>query len=363
MKAIVVTSKEVGARIKEINDAENYGEVKIRALYNGVCGTDREIVNGRRIGITMPPGKQETVLGHEALGVVEEGNDYFKKGDLVMPVNRRPCNKDINCLAGRPDFCETGEFVETGIVGADGFMREFWLDSPRFLIKVPHELEDIAILAQPLADIEKSVEEILNVQRRLIWTCNDGTLDCRKVLILGTGPIGTLFSLVLKSYQFDVWFVNRRELNTEEQTVVDTAGLNFFNSSRGYDELISKVEGFDLIIDTTGAEAEILNPTFRMLKRNGVLGLFGFPHTGIVSMHANDVQNFVLNANVIVGLVNGQKPHYQQALLHLAAWKTIWPKITSSLITRTVRIEDPDSVLNVLSKKEPGEIKVRIEWK
>ncbi len=80
------------------------------------------------------------VLGHEAIGgvVQEDGGESIRKGDLVMPVNRRGgCGHCLACLNGRPDFCETGGFVEAGIKGMHGFMRETYWDEERYLVRVP----------------------------------------------------------------------------------------------------------------------------------------------------------------------------------------------------------------------------------
>ncbi|AWR96870.1 alcohol dehydrogenase catalytic domain-containing protein [Acidianus sulfidivorans JP7] len=359
MKGIIVKPPKIGVEIKDLNDNEvqNYGKVRIKTLYNGICGTDREIVNGK-LTFSMS-NKNFLVLGHEAIGVVEEGYENFKQGDLVMPINRRGCGKCLNCLLGRPDFCETGEFVEAGINGMDGFMREYWYDDPKYLVKIPKQIEDIGILAQPLADIEKSVEEIINTQKRVpSWTCDDGTYNCRKVLIIGTGPVGMLYSLVFKTLGFEVWISNRREPNDIETTVIEEANLNYFNSYRGFD--IN--QKFDVIIDATGADASILDKIFPLLKRNGVMGLFGFPISGNFSINYKDIQEMVLSNKIIVGLVNGQKPHYQQAIVHLSAWKTLYPKTSKLLITRNVPIDDEKQVIDVLKEKQEKEIKIRIDW-
>ena len=363
MKAIIVKPPHPGAEITEIKEADNYGKVKIRTLYNGICGTDREIVNGKLTFSNLPKGKNFLVLGHEAIGVVEESGYGFSQGDLVMPVNRRGCGVCLNCRIGRPDFCETGQFVEAGISGIDGFMREEWYDDPRYLVKIPKTLEDIGILAQPLADIEKSVEEIFNIQKRVpIWSCEDGTFNCKKVLIMGTGPIGILFTLVFRTMGLEVWITNRREPTETEQIFIEETGTNYYNSANGYDKLRESVGKFDIIIDATGADAGILNQVIPLLGRNGVLGLFGFPISGAFSMDFNRIQATINANNVIVGLVNGQKPHFQQALVHLASWKTLYPKSSKLLITKTVSINEEKEVLKVLREKEHGEIKVRIVW-
>lgn len=365
MKAIIVKPPEKGAWISDVNEREldNYGKVKVRTLYNGVCGTDREIVNGKLTLSELSSDKKFLVLGHEAIGVVEESGFGFKKGDLIMPVNRRGCGVCKNCLVGRPDFCETGSFREAGIIGMDGFMREEWYDDPRYLVKIPRSLEDIGVLAQPLADIEKSIEEILEVQRRVpVWSCDDGTLNCRKVLIVGTGPIGILFSLLFRTLGLEVWVSNRRDPREREQILLEETEANYFNSANGYEDLGKRVGKFDIIIDATGADAGLVTKVLPLLQRNGVLGLFGFPTSGSLSMDFELIQQLVHANRAIIGLVNGQKPHFQQAVTHLASWKMLYPKLSQQLITGTVSINEEKEVLRILREKEHDEIKMRIRW-
>ncbi|MEM3329625.1 MAG: glucose 1-dehydrogenase [Saccharolobus sp.] len=365
MKAIIVRPPSAGVEIAEVNenDLNNYGKVKIRTLFNGICGTDREIVNGKLTISNLSKNKNFLVLGHEAIGEVEESCCGFSQGDLVMPVNRRGCGVCRNCLIGRPDFCETGEFVEAGIHGIDGFMREEWFDDPRYLVKVPKTLIDIGILAQPLADIEKSMEELINVQKRVpVWTCDDGTYNCRKALIVGSGPIGILFTLLLRTLGLETWIANRREPTETEQTLLEETNSNYYNSSNGYEKLSKSAGKFDLIIDATGADASLLNQVIPLLARNGVIGLFGFPISGSFSMDFSTIQDLIHANKTIIGLVNGQKPHFQQALVHLASWKTLYPKTSSLLITKTISINDEKEVIRTIKEKQRGEIKIRIIW-
>ncbi|QGA55328.1 alcohol dehydrogenase catalytic domain-containing protein [Sulfolobus sp. E5-1-F] len=367
MKAIVVKPPNPGVEIKDVKIDEDklntVGLVKLKILENGICGTDREIVSGKRTNVKPPPGKDELILGHEAIGVVEVGGYGLEEGELVMPINKRGCGKCLNCLVGRPDFCETGEGLVAGTKGLDGFMREYMYDDPKYLVKIPPEIKDIAILAQPLADIEKSVESVLTTQKRVpIWTCDDGTLNCRKALIVGTGPTGILFSLVLRTYGFQVWIANRRELLDNEKDILEEPRILFYNSASGYEKLAKDVGKFDLIIDTTGASASIIQQLVPLLQINGVLGLFGFPRYDTFSLDYKTVQDFVINNRVIIGLDNGQKPHFQQALIHLASWKSLWPKTTSKMITKIISINDEREVISSLRDKLPGEIKVKIKW-
>jgi aldose 1-dehydrogenase [NAD(P)+] len=365
MKAIVVHPPKPGVEYMELKEPVRHGNgmVRVKILENGICGSDREIVKGRLTTARPPPGKDWLVLGHEAIGVVEDSADpRFKPGDLVMPINRRSYNgKCLNCLVGRPDFCEAEEYVEAGMVGMDGFMVEYYYDDPKYLVKVPENIKDIAILAQPLSDIEKSIEEILTIQRRFVWTCDDATYNCRRAIVFGTGATGTLFALLLKTYGFEVYMANRREPLENEAAIAEEAGLIYYNYTKESIDKLKKI-GFDLVIDTTGSSASLIRDEIEILKPNGVLGLFGFPSEGNAVIPFDVFQRFIYKANVIVGLINGQKPHFQLALSHLAQWKAIWPGVTKRLITKIISVNDKKEVINALNEKEKGEIKVKIKW-
>jgi len=363
MKAVVVRPPSKGAEITDIEiKPEKLDGLSIKILENGVCGTDREIVKGLMGEAVCPPGDRYMVLGHEAIGILEEDGKYLKKGDIVMPVNRRGCGKCLNCICGRPDFCETGGFIEAGISGMHGFMREKIIDYEEFLVPVPKEIRDLAILAQPLSDLEKSFDEIVSVQRRMIWTCTDGTYNCRKALVVGTGPIGILMGLLLRSNGLMVYMANRREPTEKESKIFQTAGIEYINTEDDFSGVLMSGLRFDLIFEASGGTADIAAKSLKILKNNGVLGIFGFSSTGHAELSSEDLQKLVYRSIAVVGLINGQKPHFQRAMLRLSEWNTIWPEIMKELITKTVNINDKVSVMKVLESKGPGEIKVKITW-
>ena len=363
MKAITVNPPLKGVNISEIDlNQKNTDEFNIRILENGICGTDREIVNGIMHAASPPEGNNYLVLGHEAIGILEDDGEFLRKGDIVMPVNRRGCGKCLNCIAGRPDFCETGLFIEAGISGMHGFMREKITDGEEYLVLVPREIREVAILAQPLSDLEKSFEEIISIQKRMIWTCRDGTYNCRKALVIGTGTIGILMGLLLKSEGFMVCIANRREATEKENKIFGTAGIEYINTGNDFNSIFRSGRFFDLVIEASGSSADLVADSIKILKNNGILGIFGFSSSGSALLNATDLQKFVYKSLSVVGLINGQKPHFQKAMLRLAQWNSIWPNITREFITRKVRINDRDSVLKALASKEPGEIKVKISW-
>src|ERR687887_1027906 len=89
-------------RIEDVPAVEALeGEVLVRTLEVGVCGTDREISEGL-FGVS-PDGDDVLVLGHEFLGVVERDGHGFTRGDLVTAIVRRSCSHCVACSEGAPD--------------------------------------------------------------------------------------------------------------------------------------------------------------------------------------------------------------------------------------------------------------------
>ena len=363
MRAITVRPPEKGFKVEELDFQKFSGPgLRIKLLENGICGTDREIVGGLLSAATTPKGYDRMILGHEAIGVLEEDGKTLKKGDLVMPVNRRGCGECLNCLMGRPDFCETGRFTEAGIIGMHGFMRDAMVDSEEFLVPVPQAIKKFAILAQPLSDLEKSVAEILYIQGRMVWTCRDGTYNCRKALVIGTGPVGILISLLLRSYGFSVYAANKRVLSEKEGKIFEVAGITYINGGKDLIELRNSGKTFDVVIEASGSDADIISGALKLIRNNGLLGIFGFSSIGSTTMSSSLIQSMVYKSVTIVGLINGQKPHFQMAMHRLAQWNATWPEIVGSLITKEISISDVDGIAAALQKKENGEIKVKIKW-
>ena len=83
------------------------GEVKVRVMACGVCGTDLHIFSGAQGAAQCTP---PTVLGHEFSGVVAAvGADVttFKPGDRVCVDPNVMCGNCYYCRTGKAHFCET----------------------------------------------------------------------------------------------------------------------------------------------------------------------------------------------------------------------------------------------------------------
>ena len=129
MRAVtIVPGKAASQRLDEIAEPpQEQGSLLVRALAVGICGTDRELIDGD-YG-EAPPASERLVLGHESLGRVIEApaESGFRTGDMVVGIVRHPdpvpC---VNCALGEWDMCRNGRYTERGIKQADGFAAERW---------------------------------------------------------------------------------------------------------------------------------------------------------------------------------------------------------------------------------------------
>ncbi len=155
------------------------GEVVVRPLLTGLCGTDRAIVAGR---YAARPG---TVLGHESVGVVAAvgpGVERVARGDRVAINPTGFCGRCDTCRAGRTNRCAEKPLREVGI-SRDGALSEAVAVPAALVARLDPALPDRrAVFVEPLACA-------LNGLRA------GGLRDDDRVLVLGGGPLGLLLAL------------------------------------------------------------------------------------------------------------------------------------------------------------------------
>ena len=149
-------------------------EALVRVLRAGICNTDLELVKGYYPFVG--------VLGHEFVGVVEEGAASWTGRRVVGEINA-VCGDCDACLHGRRSHCSKSSVL--GIVGRDGAFAEYLLLPEENLHCVPDELStDAATFVEPLA-------AALQIQEQI----DVGSAD--RVLVVGDGKLGQLVAQTL----------------------------------------------------------------------------------------------------------------------------------------------------------------------
>ena len=323
--------------------------VKVRMLRVGICGTDKEIC---RFEYGDPPaGSDYLILGHESLGeVVERGRDVsgFKPGDLAVIMVRRPCPRpDCQaCRNGRQDFCYTGEFTERGIKQRHGFMTEFVVDEERYMVRVPAELRDIAVLTEPLTIAEKAFIQVLEIQHRLPWLSpaagSDPPLSRRRGLVLGAGPVGLLGAMKLIAAGCTTAVYSLEPAGSAKAKLVEKLGARYVSAAdvkpTGLDEILGDI---DLVYEATGAS----KLSFEVLGELGPNGVFVF--TGVpgrkfpVELDSGPLmKRMVLENQMVFGTVNAGRDAFEAAIRDLAIFEKKFPDAMAQMITAHHRLED-----------------------
>ena len=356
MRAVVVDPPHPGARLAEVAPPVlPTGEVRVRVLEVGVCGTDRDIAAG--LYGTPPPGSSELIVGHENLGeVVELGSGAAGPavGTLVVATVRRGCGECRFCGSGRSDFCESGRFTERGISGRDGFMAEEYADRPEYLVEVPATLRRVAVLLEPLSVVEKACTEGLAILGRYESAGVPPRRRPYRSLITGTGAIGMLaaFRLVLEGHEVTV--IDRHGPATAAAALLARVGAQHVDVHDGLGALGGA--RVDLVIEASGS-AELDLELIDTLAPNAALVLTGIPSAGAppLSVPAGRLlRGLVLENQAIVGSVNANRSFFEAGVRHLAALQARFGPVAEGLITARRPLAE---FADALSGKGSGTIK------
>lgn len=273
---------------------ETQEDALIRITHTSICGTDLHILDG---AIPVDP---HTVIGHEAVGVVEEvGSNVnrVKVGDRVAISCGVQCGECINCRNGLPALCERG-----GIMGSGPRMGNFPGAQAEYL-RVPFA----DAMLEPIPP-ELSEEQALFVGDILstgyMASENGGIRPGNVVAIFGAGPVGLcslacarlfgpsqVISVDVLDYRLD--FAKRLGadivVNASSKSPVD----EIMNATDG--------RGADVVIEAVGS-AKTLSNCIESVRGGGHISIVGVFPPGNVEISLKKM--LLQNLQIRVGLVN-----------------------------------------------------------
>lgn len=329
-------------------------DVLVRVIQVGVCGTDREIIEGH---IGQPPsGSRELVIGHEVLGIVEQVGGTVHEltpGDFVTATARRGC-ECAECRNGTSDFCSALAYKERGIVGLHGYWTTHFVESASELVQIPAALAPIGVLVEPLSVPEKVWRVALSARTGIPgW-------KPRTAAVFGAGPIGLLATLMLRAKGLDVFTFDLKPTPNGNQSIVERAGASYVCTlDRSISDLKAAIPSVDLIVECTGSSAP-LGDAMHLLGNNGVLVLLSVTGGATQRTIPADQLNFefVLGNKLMCGSVNSSLADFRAAVADLERIESRWPGLAASLITH--RLPGLESALD-LPGNIGGAIKAVIE--
>src|SRR5262245_38136248 len=249
MRALTVCPPQAhSVELSELPDpVPGPGDLLVDGVALGVCGTDREIIDGHYGW--APPGRDRLVLGHESLGRVRSApaGSGFREGDLVVGVVRRPDPVPCGaCARGEFDMCRNGEYTERGIKAIDGYGSDMWTVETSYAVRLDPRLAEVGMLMEPTTVVAKAWEQVDRIGARA-W------FEPHRVLITGAGPIGLLAALLGAQRGLDVHVLDRA---TDGPKPAAVAALGATYHSTSVTE-VAKHAMPDIIIEATGAGSVI----------------------------------------------------------------------------------------------------------
>jgi threonine dehydrogenase-like Zn-dependent dehydrogenase len=145
------------------------GEALVKVLRAGICNTDLELMRGYY--------PYQGVLGHEFVGLVEQGPTALRNQRVVGSINAA-CGACEYCDRGIPSHCANRTVL--GIVNRNGAFADYLCLPVANLHPIPDVIPtDAATFVEPIA-------AALEIQEQIRITRND------RILVVGDGKLGQL---------------------------------------------------------------------------------------------------------------------------------------------------------------------------
>ena len=340
-----------------VSDVPNGRGVLVKVLRVGVDGTDKEI-NAAEYG-AAPEGYDFLVTGHEGFGRVEAvGSNVteLRPGDYVVATVRRP-GRSLYDQIGTYDMTTDDTYYERGINLRHGFLAEYYVDDPEYIVKIPQSLKEVAVLLEPTTVVEKGIAQAYEIQRRLkVW-------HPRRAAVMGAGTIGLLATLALRLRGLEVTTFGLTRKPYRNSDLIEAIGARYQSTADvPLMEGSKKYGPFDIIFEATGYSPVVFD-SMQALGRNGVLVLSSV--TGgnrKVEVPADRINlEFVLGNKVMVGTVNANREYFEMGVRDMAQAEAEYPGWLGQLLTNPVKgLENYKELLNQLTEAK-GAIKVFCE--
>jgi S-(hydroxymethyl)glutathione dehydrogenase / alcohol dehydrogenase len=247
-------------KVQEVEDSKiiKYDDIVVKVTSTSICGSDLHLIRGR-----IPKMPKGFIIGHEAMGIVEEtGKDVtkVKKGDRVVVPFPVACGRCWYCNHDLWSQCDnSNEHGEVGGIfgyselmgGYDGGQAEY--------LRVPYANVGPRIIPEELTD--EQVLFLTDILPTSYWGVeNGGVKSGDTVVILGCGPVGLLAQKwaaymganhIIAVDNIDYRLEHAKKFNKVEVLNFD----NYENTGEHIKEITHG--GADVVIDCVGMDGDM----------------------------------------------------------------------------------------------------------
>lgn len=230
------------------------GDMLIRVMASGICGTDVHILRGEYLG------GYPVIPGHEFAGVVEavgEGVTRYQVGERVAVEPNIACGRCVHCLNNRQNFCENWRAVGVTLPGG---MAQYTLAPQEAVFPIGEMPFEVGAFVEPLSCV---IHGLIHLD----------LAPAASVLVIGAGPIGILLLRGLR-------LMGTASVTVAERNPARLAFARVAGADVALDDLgAAALNGFDAVIDATGVPA-VMTRSLDYARPGGKLLWFGVPPSG-----------------------------------------------------------------------------------
>jgi len=337
MRAFVVRKPGAYA-VEEVPEAlPGPGEVLVTVAAAGICGSDLELLDGRR---PAPYVRYPVVPGHEWAGRVARlgpGVTGLAPGDPVVAEGLRSCGVCARCAEGRTNLC-TADYAETGFTHP-GALADQVVVPAGLVHRLPADRPVApAALLEPAACVANGLLEAGMPRRGA------------RLAVVGDGPLGLLAVLLLRTVSpAELLLVGRRPARTARGRGL---GATLAVDAGDHDAIAGLRGRFDAVVDTTSS-AEGPPAALALLRRGGTAILLGISGAGRATI---DPDTIALNHLRVQGIFAASRAAWQW-VVELHAQGLLDP---APLVTHRFGLRELPEALATLASRESGAIKVLV---
>ncbi len=263
------------------------GDVLLRPLAVGVCGTDTHIIYGEF------PSACPLTLGHEIGAVVKgvgAGVKRVREGDLVSVEPHIYCTACRYCVMGMEHLCLDKKAFG---VHLDGGLAEALVVPERTVYVLPKGVDArIGCLAEPLACCVHGMDRL---------AVRSGT----SVLVIGAGPVGLMLIRLARLAGAGLIVASEPNQQRREGAAVFGADVVLDPTAADWREQTLNLTsgfGFDSVIDAVGAAATF-ETAVNVAARAGRILVFGVaPMRTVATIKPYDI--FVRELTILGSVIN-----------------------------------------------------------
>lgn len=272
------------------------GDVLVRPVAVGVCGTDLHIIKGHF------PARPPVVLGHEIAAIVDlVGSDVtnVRPGDLVTIEPHKYCRTCRYCRSGREHLCV--EKLAFGIHLDGGLAEAMTVPAANAYRLPPGTNPDLGCLVEPLACAVHGIEQLEPVSGNSALVFGAGVAGC---LLVGLARLHGLSPIVVVEPLEER---RSRALSFGADAVFDPATDGWLD-----DALALTPDGFDRVVDAVGS-AELLALGVRAAARGARILAYGVADSSeVLAVHPYEL--FVRELSIVGSVTN---PYTHQRAIDL----------------------------------------------